>query len=372
VDAAPPLMPSSHRVPVTWLLEHAGPSIKVRLATEVFPGLLGAEEVARLRLEVEGLPGTRQILKKQKDSGIWGNNLLATAPSKSAGIKEAGTIPQFRRLLELGLTQDHRAIRIGSRVLYRLVSRDADPKLLMEYEKFGVAEPGAEPWIRAVVREAAAAALAQAGFADDPRVRGAAHKILNEVSQFLRSEMAQDPFVRSGRAWVLNPLAYPPTVFSVALLSRLPAVQRERAGLVERIGTYLAAPAPKKAFSVAIGKKALKPTFLLLGDPIHATANGQADDLPNALYWMETMAQLGCLHQSPSAGRVWTRLVKECDDIGVWRPKNVRSQPKSASPWSWHAFPLDADSKKAESRLTDVTFRMALIARAAGWELQQA
>jgi hypothetical protein len=352
-------------------MEHAGPSIRVRLATDIFPGLLGADEVARLRSEVEGLATTRQILKKQKDTGAWGNSLLATAPSKAAGIKDAGTIPQFRRLVELGLTPDHRAIRIGTRLLYRVVSRDDDPKLLMEYEKYGVSEPGAEPWVRTVVREAAAAALAHAGFGDDPRVRGAAHKILNEVSQFLRSEMAQEPFVRSGRAWVLNPLAYPPTVFSVGLLSRLPAVQRERAGLVERIGSYLGAPAPKKTYSVAIGKKSLKPTFLLLGDPIHAGANGLVDDLPFALYWMETLAQLGCLHQSQSASRIWARLVKECDDAGVWRPKNVRSQPKSTSPWSWHAFPLDVDGKKAESRLTDVTFRMALIARLAGWEMHQ-
>ena len=64
--------------------------------------------------------------------------------------------------------------------------------------------------------------------------------------------------------------------------------------------------------------------------------------------------------------------MKECDGAGVWWPKNVRSQPKSTSPWAWHAFPLDADGKKQESRLTDVTFRMALIARLAGWELQQA
>jgi hypothetical protein len=320
---------------------------------------------------VENLPAVRQIAKKQKDTGVWGSNLLGVAPNKTMGVKDVGTIPQFRRLLEFGVGRDHRAIRIGTRVLYRLVSRDDDPKLLFEFEKFGVAAPGTEPWVRIMVREAAAAALAAAGFGDDPRVRGAAHKILNEVSTFLRSETAQAPFVREGRGWILSPTAYPPTIFSVSLLSRLPAVQRERAGLVERLGAYLAAPAPKKAFTVPAGKKAIRPTFLLLGDPLHVSAAGQPDDLPFALYWMEVLARLGVLHTSTTGAKVWARLLKECDASGVWHPKNVRAMPKSTSPWAYHAFPLETEGKSQEARLSDVTFRMALIARLSGMELSQ-
>ncbi len=353
-------------------MQHGSPSIRLRLATEVFPGLLADAAIDSLRAEIEGLTAVRQIVKKQKDTGVWGGNLLGVAPNKTTGIKDVGTIPQFRRLLELGVSREHRALRVGARLLYRLVSRDDDPKLLFEFEKFGHAEPGAEPWIRLIVREAASAALAAGGHGDDPRVRGAAHKILNEVSTFLRSETASSPFVRSGRTWILDPAAYPPTVFSVSLLSRLPAVQRERAGLVERLGSYLAAPAPRKAFTVAAGKKAIKPTFLLLGDPLHASASGQVDDLPFALYWMEVLARLGALHQSASAARIWVRLLKESDESGIWHPKNVRTVPRGASPWAYHYFPLELDGKTTESRLTDVTFRMALIARLAGWDLVQA
>ncbi len=351
---------------------HAGPSVRLRLATEVFPGLVPEPDLAGLRVEVENLPAVRQIVKKQKESGVWGGNLLGVSPNKTTGVKDVGTIPQFRRLLELGIGREHRAIRVGTRVLYRVVSRDEDPKLLFEFEKFGFAVPGTEPWIRIIVREAAAAALAAAGFGDDPRVRGAAHKILNEVSAFLRSESAQSPFVREGRTWILDPAAYPPTIFSVSLLSRLPAVQRERAGLVERLAGYLAAPAPKKAFTVTAGKKSIRPTFLLLGDPLHVSASGQPDDLPFALYWMEILARLGVLHTSPTAVRVWMRLLKECDDTGVWHPKNVRGVPKSTSPWAYHGFPLETDAKSQEARLVDVTFRMALIARLAGMEISKA
>jgi len=352
-------------------MQHAGPSIRLRVATEVFPGLLGDQETAALRAEVESLAAVRQIVKKQKDTGVWGGNLLGVAPNKTTGIKDVGTIPQFRRLLELGVGKDHRAIRVGTRLLFRLVSRDEDPKLLFEFEKFGYAEAGTEPWIRVILRETAAAALAAAGFGDDPRVRGAAHKILNEVSAFLRGENAASPFVRAGRSWVLDPTAYPPTIFSVSLLSRLPAVQRERAGLVERLGSYLSSAAPKKAFTVTAGKKSIKPTFLLLGDPLHVSASGQPDDLPFALYWMEVLARLGALQQAPSAAKVWARLLKETEENGFWHPKNVRGVPKGASPWAYHYFPLEADAKTQESRLADVTFRMALIARLAGWELSQ-
>lgn len=350
-------------------MEHAGPAIRLRLATDVFPGMLDAAQVEALRAEVANLPSVKAIIRKQRDAGTWGGNLLGVAPSKTAGIKEPGSIPQFRRLIEMGLGPDARAVRIGARFLFRLVSRDEDPKLLFEYGKFGFAEPGAEPWIRGMIREAAASALAHAGLGDDPRVRGAAHKILNQVSQFIRSEMVENPFAKDGRAWILNPLAYPPSVFSISLLAHLPAVQRERAGLVERLGQYLAVAPPRKTFTIAAGKKAIKPDFLVLGEPFHVAASGQADDLPYALYWMELLARLGVLSTSPTASKVWSRLMKEVDDQGVWHPKNLRAAPKADSPWAYHMMPLDGDSKKAEGRQTDVTFRMALIARLAGWEL---
>lgn len=359
-------------MPAAWLLEHGCPAIRVRLAIEVFPDLLDPARVDTLRHEAENSPAVKAISRKQKDTGIWGGNLLGVSPNKTAGIKDVGTIPQFRRMLELGAGREDRAVRLASRVLFRLLSRDEDPKLLFEYAKYAVAEEGSEPWIRIVLREAAAAALAHGGNGEDPRVRGAAHRILNEVSGFVRGELAENPFVKSGGSWVLNPLAYPPTIFSLTLFALLPAIQRERAGLVERLGQYLSAPAPKKSFGVLVGKKAFKPNFMLLGDPLHVSASGQPDDLPFALQWMELLARLGVLQHSPSSGRVWARLLKECDKDGVWRPKNLRTAPKGSSPWAYHAFPLETDTKRTESRQTDVTFRMALIARLAGWELTRA
>ena len=332
-------------------------------------GTADPAQLAALRLEMDAYGPARQIAKKQKDTGAWGGNLLGVAPNKTAGVKDVGTIHQYRRLVELGWAQESRPLKLGGRLLFRLLSRDSDPKLLFEFQKFGAAEAGAEPWIREVVREAAATALAHAGYGEDPRVRGAAHRIANSVSQFLRSELVEEPLVKVSRAWVLNPKAYPPTIFSVALLAMLPAVQRERAGLVERLGAYLAQPPSKKSFGVVCGKKILKPNFVLLGDPLKVSASGQPDDLPLALYWMEILARLGVLQHSLSAARIWARLAKDCDERGVWSPKNLRTLPKRVAPWSYHAFPLQGDAKTVESRQVDVTFRMALIARLSGWDI---
>lgn len=350
-------------------MANAGPAIRYRLATEVFPGLLSPEQLAALKAETEQTSVVKQITRKQKDTGVWGSNLLGVSPNKTAGIKDVGTIPQFRHLVEMGLGAENRAVKLAERLLFRLLSRDPDPALLFEYQKYGAAEIGAEPLVREILREAAAAALAHGGQGDDPRVRGAAHRIANEVSAFLRSELATNPFAKSGRAWVLDPKAYPPTIFSVTLLAYLPAVQRERAGLVERLGGYLAMPAPKKTFTITAGKKQLKPNFLLLGDPLHVSASGQADDLPFALHWAELLARLGVLNQSVSLAKVWSRLLKECDRDGVWHPKNLRTLPKASSPWSYHSFPIESETRKPESRQTDVTFRMAMIASLAGWDI---
>ncbi|HTT67283.1 MAG TPA: hypothetical protein VMF70_04585 [Gemmatimonadales bacterium] len=353
---------------MSWLLQYGCPAIRYRTLTEIV-GSSDSAQLEALRPELEAYPPARQIAKKQKDTGVWGGNLLGVSPNKAAGIKDVGTIHQYRRLVELCWPQDSRPLKLAGRLLYRLLSRDSDPKLLFEFQKFGAAEPGVEPWIREIVREAAAAALAHVGNGDDPRVRGAAHKIANAVSQFLRSELVDDPLVKTSQGWVLRPGAYPPTLFSVTLLAMLPAVQRERAGLVERLGSYLAQPATKKSFGVAAGKKVLKPSFVLLGDPLKVAASGQPDDLPFALHWMEILARLGVLQRSATATRVWARLLKDCDDQGVWTPKNLRAIPRRISPWSYHAFPLQADARTPESRQADVTFRMSLISRLAGWEI---
>jgi hypothetical protein len=361
-------LPTSHRLPWSWLLEAASPPIQYRAYTEVVPdSARDPAQLEALRAAVINYKPSLAIARRQKESGLWGGNLLAPGPIKALGVSEPGTVYQYRRLLELGWPPDQRAFRLADRTLFRLLSRDEDPTLLAEFYKSGKNDPGLAAWARSMGRQAASAALARAGIhAEDPRLRGAGHRIASDISQYLRSETATKPFKKAQGKTVLEPLAYPPTIFAVEMLAFLPAVQRERAGFIERLGQYFATPAPRRAFFIQAGTKMLKPMFELLGDPLRADAQGRVTDVPFALYWLELLARLGLIRQLPSASRALARLYHETDDQGIWSPRNLRAMPKSTNPLTAHFFPLEGAGKSPAQRQTDATFRLGLIARIMG------
>jgi hypothetical protein len=334
------------------------------------PGSAPPDIIEALTHQVADAKTTQAIVRKQKDTGIWGGNLLCLAPSAMDGIKDIGTIPQHRRLIQIGYPRLGRPFKLAERVLFRILSRDEDPNLLFELTKVGKESAEAAEWVREHFREAATAALAEAGYVEDPRIRGAAHKIATNVSQFLRSPLAEKPFVRAGGKTILDPEAHPPTWYSVAMIASLPNLQRERAGFTERLGQYLAQPTPKKAFAMVVGKRAIKSDFLLLGDPIEADSKGAPKDLPLALYFIELLARIGALHTAPVATRVLQRLLSETDERGVWSPKGLKSLPKATNKITYHWYPLNPETKAIESRTVDVTFRLAQIAKLLGWQLE--
>jgi hypothetical protein len=366
-----PELPNSHNVPVSWLRDHASPAIKWRTVRDILPPYAATPEQQQALLdELRNYKPVNQILKKQRANGTWGDNILGIDPVRWSILEGGGTVSQYRRLIELGVPREERAYRLAERVFFRLLSRDESPELLFEFKGAVKSTPELAEWSRSLMREAATAALAHGGCAEDPRVRGAAHRIATEISQFLRSELAENPFVRKGSRTVLHPEARPPTLLSVAMVAWMPSLQRERAGFVERLAAYLARPAPKRSWSILVGKRVVKPWIHILGDPIQADATGRPKDLPLALHWIELLVRMGMLGTSPTAQKVLARLISECDERGVWSPKNLRSVPRSPSKLVSFAFPLEADTAKPESRQADVTFRLALIAKLAGWQLQ--
>ena len=362
-------------MPLSWLLEAASPPLVYRAYAEVVAeGQRDPQRLAALRQSVLDYKPALAIARKQKSTGLWGGNLLAPRPSKAHGWTEIGTVYQYRRLLELGWPPFERPFRDADRFLFQLLSRiepdDPDKtvaqrahELLVEFHKPAKADAGLGRWARQMGREAAACALARGGHADDPRVRGTAHNIASTISQFLRSELAEKPFKKAHGKTVLDPAATPPTIFAVEMLAFMPGVQRERAGFIERLGTYFSTAAPRRAFFVLAGKKLLKPVFELLGDPLRADAQGHVSDVPFAAYWLELLARLGLVRRIPSASRVLARLYSECDDQGIWSPKNLRAMPKATNPLTAHYFPLEGPGKSPAQRQTDLTFRLGLIAR---------
>ena len=364
-------LPAHHRVPVTWIREHACAPIRLRTALEILPpGTTPPDDLLLLREEADQYRRVKQAIRKQWQNGSWSGNMLGVAPMKSQGIKDVGTVAQYRHLLELGLAADQRAFRLADRLLFRVLARDEDRALLFEYQKASKTNPPFAVWARDLLREGATCALARAGRGEDPRVRGAAHRIISNVSHFLRSELSERPLLRRGPRNVLHPEAHPPTVFVVALLAYIPRLQRERAGFVERLGAYLSKPTTKRAWVLEFGRKAVKPTFYVLGDPLHADASGNPEDLPLAVHWIELLVRLGLLEVAPTAQKILTKLLRDCDEQGVWSPPNLRSMPHSNSKLADFACPLELDSRAPEVRRADVTFRLALIAKLAGWDLQ--
>jgi len=360
-------IPSTHTVPLSWIFEAASPPIQYRTLTEVIPdSARDAERVEALREEVLHYKEALAIARKQKETGLWGANLLAPGPSKAMGWKETGTVFQHRRLLELGWPPDARPFRLADRFLFRLLSRDEDPALLVEFQRTAKGDPGLSLWARSMSAQAAAAALARGSHQDDPRLRGAAHRLASDISLYLRSDVAQKPFKKAQGKTVLDPTAYPPTAFSVEVLAFMPAVQRERAGFLERLAAFFSTPAPRRAFFIQAGKKLFRPLFEILGDPLHADAQGRITDVPFALYWLELLARLGIVRQVSSAAKVLARLYSECSDDGIWSPAGLRTMPKSTNPVVSHYFPLEGPGKSPAQRQTDVTFRLALIARTMG------
>lgn len=340
--------------------------MRFRTLAELAPdGSVGAAELAAAQQAVVASKAADDVVKKQQPDGTWGGSLAALSFGKTRS-REVGTVSQYRRLLQLGYPRDTRPVRLAERLFFRVLSRDSDPALLHEAERPLRKDPLAQERARETLREAAAGALAEGGHVEDPRLRGAGHRIATAVSQFLRSPLAEDPFIRAARANVLHEDAHPPSWYSVAMLGAMPSLRRERAGFTERLGLYLAQPAPRKTFALHFGDTAAAHDHLLLGDPIHADARGHTKDIPLALHYIELLLHLGALPHAPGAMRVLARLYHDCDAEGVWRPAGLKAAPKTSDRMICHYWPLQIEDRTAEGRLVDVTFRLAVIARMLG------
>ena len=266
------------------------------------------------------------VVKKQKDTGIWGGNLLGLAPSAAQGIKDVGTIPNYRRLLQLGWPRAGRPFKLADRVLFRLLSPGRGPRPAVrvpEAGQVGCRGRGLGP------RDHARGRLGGAGRGRLRRRPSAPRRRAQDRQRDLpvSPQSARREAVRQvGQAdLALHPEAHPPSWYSVAMLAVMPNLQRERAGFTERLGHYLAQPAPKKAFVIQVGKRTVKPQHLLLGDPIEADAKGMPKDIPLALHYIELMARMGALQWAPVATKVLGRLLpRTATSWASGSPKNLQ------------------------------------------------
>ena len=216
----------------------------------------------------------------------------------------------------------------------------------------------------ALLREAAAATLAQAGYEGDPRLRGAARRILTRMADYLRSPLAQKPFIRQGNQHMLAAEACPPSIFAVTMLAYMPLFRAEHHREMDALYQHLMQPQPRQEAVQLCGKLVLPVPHLVLGDFL-PHRNAVDADVPFALYWLELMARLGYLKRNENWSRMFERFLEDRDREGVWHPHKGMAVAKSNSPYVWPVYPLEAQLA-GEERWTDITFRLGLIARLSG------
>ena len=211
----PPAVLAPVRFPLSWILEHAAAPIRYRAMTDV--ARLPSQSADRLSF----LPFTHRpalmLAMLQASDGTWNRSMLTVPSTRAEHFEGVGTISAVRRLLEYGWDKDTPPLLLARRVLFRLLAEDEDPEWLFEFGAKGPADEDLARRGRAILREAAAAALAQACYEGDPSLRGAAKRIIERIAAYLRSPLAQKPFLRVGNQHVLAAEAAPPAAWRAAV-----------------------------------------------------------------------------------------------------------------------------------------------------------
>ena len=351
--------------PLSWLTEHASEPIKYRAITEV------AQTASPSAQQVAALPYAHRPAIKlavtQSRDGMWNNSVLSIPGRHASDFANIGTIPAVRRLLEYGWAKDSPPLLLARRILFRLLAEDNDPAFTFELGT-KVKDEDVVRRTRGVFREAAAATLAQMGYENDPRLRGAARRILERTLSYLNSPLGEKPWIRVGNSHVLAPEAAPVSIYTLTMLAHMPIFRHEHFSEVERIYDAITQVMPRQEIVQLYGKKIVPQPHLIMGDVL-PHRNAVDADVPFALFWLETMARLNFLRRNENWMKLLERFIDDRDRNGVWHPHKGTDRPTTSDPWAWSSFPLD-DGSGVESKWTDVTFRIGLIAKLVGREIE--
>ncbi len=300
----------------------------------------------------------------QQSDGTWNHAMLSLPSNRAEHFEGIGTINAVRRLLEYGWDKDTPPLYLARRVLFRLLAEDQDPEYLFELGGKAASDDDMARRARAILREAAAATLAQAGYEGDPRLRGAARRILDRVAAYLRSPLAEKPFVRVGNQHMLPSEAAPPSVYALLMLAHMPLFRNEHHDAMAVLYQHLSSPLPRQDAIQLCGTKAVPQPHLVLGDLL-PNRNAADADVVLAITWLELMARLGFLKKNDNWGKLYERFLDDRDAQGVWHPHKGLNAVRTTNPFLWPFYPLE-DHGAGDERWTDITFRLGLIGRLSG------
>ncbi len=366
--ALPPRPPEPVAVPLTWLVDCGPAPIRYRAITEL---ARVSPLPHRLLSLVYGFPPAVALALSQRPDGTWYNAMLAVPALRGAGaaFEGVGTIVAYRRLLEYGWDRDAPPLFHTRRLLFRLITEDNDPSLLFELGDKAKSGDDAVRRNRILLREAAAAALAQAGYEGDPRLRGVAQRLIHRVITFIRSPLASDPWVTVGGGGkrVLAPNAAPPSYFFLLMLAYMPLFRLEHASETADLLKYLTR-ASSNGEHGASGQPASQRQFLT-GDPLNSDEDAAGGDIGFTVAWLELVARLGYLKRHEGWSQTFDRLLEQCDEACVWRARRGQGASRVAHPFVWPSYPL-VPSGASDDQAAEMSFRLSLIARLSGRPLE--
>jgi hypothetical protein len=167
---------------------------------------------------------------------------------------------------------------------------------------------------------------------------------------------------------VLAAESAPPSMYTLTMLAHMPIFRHEHFSEVERIYAWISQPLPRQEIVQLFGKKMVAQPHLIMGDVL-PHRNALEADIPFGLLWLETMARLNFLKRNDGWMKLFERFIDDRDRNGVWHPHKGTDRPTTTNPWAWSTFPLD-DGTGLESKWTDVTFRIGLIGKLLGREIE--
>lgn len=368
-ESAPVLYPQPPATfALRWLLDHGSPAIQYRSIVDV----AGVRLDSATRFEKVPYSSRQgwELLFHQEPDGTWGHGMLTVPGTVLDTAPKVGGIPGFRRLIELGWDADSAPLATARRALFRLLPEDNDPAYLYELADEAGDDPDLIRRGRQILREAAAAALAQAGYEADPRLRGAARRILDRVGAFLSTPGSDKPFIRVGNQHVLPIDAAPPSYYTLVMLAYMPHFRSEYHEHMEQLYSWLCLTIPRMTPIQQVGENHLiEQTHLVLGDLI-PTRYIMDQDMPTSLAWLELMARLGFLPRNEGWSKLLDKLLDDRDRYGVWHPPRSVTMPETVPDWVWPTMPLSDRQAEGDDYAASVTFRLGLIAKLAGRDVE--
>ena len=135
---------------------------------------------------------------------------------------------------------------------------------------------------------------------------------------YLRSPLAQKPFVRVGNQHVLPDNAAPPSVYALLMLAHMPLFRNEHHDAMALLYHHLTQTLPRQEAIQLCGKKVVAQPRLVLGDLL-PNRNAADADVVLAITWLELMARLGFLKKNDNWCKLYERFLDDRDAIPVLR-----------------------------------------------------